>query len=95
MLVDTCSSHSISIITSEFGSTIGSLEEHDETNSNERLTNIDRNKLLKSLKALEVYPLTTYHMTNQARRKICLINFSPRLFCLGYSRAIMLKGLFE
>ncbi len=48
------------------------------------LSSCARNRLLQSLKKLDVYPLSKYHMTNQAIRKINIINLSPRLFCIVY-----------
>lgn len=41
----------------------------------------ERKSLLKILKAKNVFPLSTYHITNIAKRKIRLANISPALLC--------------
>lgn len=41
----------------------------------------EKNKHLKRLNDLDVYPLSYYHASNRAVRKIKLINLSPRMFC--------------
>ena len=40
-----------------------------------------RKKYLDILKGKKVYPLSTYHLTPSAARKVKLINFSPALAC--------------
>ena len=37
---------------------------------------------IQRIKALKVFPMTTYHATRSAIKKIRLANFSPELFCL-------------
>lgn len=41
----------------------------------------EKDKYLKELKDLDVYPLSYYHASKLAMRKIKFINFSPWLFC--------------
>ena len=41
----------------------------------------DRKKYLAALESKEIYPLSSFLATKKARRKIRLINFSPRLAC--------------
>lgn len=41
----------------------------------------EKDKYLKELKDLDVYPLSYYHASKLAARKIKFINFSPRMFC--------------
>lgn len=41
-----------------------------------------RKKLLQKLKAKEVFPLSSFHSTHAATRKIWLANYSLRLLCL-------------
>lgn len=41
----------------------------------------EKNKHLKRLNDLDVYPLSYYHASKLAARKIKFINFSPRMFC--------------
>ena len=57
------------------------------------LSSCARNQLLQSLKKLEVYPLSKYHMTDQAIRKINIISISPRLFCVVYYWVVRVKGI--
>lgn len=42
----------------------------------------EKDKYLKELNDLDVYPLSYYHASKLATRKIKFINFSPRMFCL-------------
>lgn len=41
----------------------------------------EKDKYLSGLNDLDVYPLSYYHASNRAVRKIKFINFSPRMFC--------------
>lgn len=41
----------------------------------------EKDKYLMGLKDLDVYPLSYYHASKLAARKIKFINFSPRMFC--------------
>jgi glycosyltransferase involved in cell wall biosynthesis len=41
----------------------------------------EKDKYLKELNDLNVYPLSYYHASKLAARKIKFINFSPRMFC--------------
>lgn len=41
----------------------------------------EKERYLKGLKDLDVYPLSYYHASKLAMRKIKFINFSPRMFC--------------
>ncbi len=41
----------------------------------------ERNHFLKEYDELHIRPLSTFHSTPRVRRKIFLINLSPRLFC--------------
>lgn len=41
----------------------------------------EKDKYLKELNDLDVYPLSYYHASKLAARKIKFINFSPRIFC--------------
>ena len=41
-----------------------------------------RKELLKQLKGVGIFPLSSYHATDLAARKICLANISPMLLCL-------------
>ena len=63
--------------------------------SSVNLSCCDRNQLLESLKNLEVYPLSVYRMTDRAVRKIHIINFSPRLFCMICFGASKVKRVFR
>ena len=42
----------------------------------------DKKKYIKRLKGLNVFPLSYYHATPSATKKIRLANFSPQLFCI-------------
>ena len=46
----------------------------------------DRKEFLKALKKQVSFPLSTYHATKSARRKIWLANLSPELVCRLYHR---------
>ena len=48
----------------------------------------ERKQYIKQIKALNVLPITTYHITPRAQRKVNLINASPALTVL----LLMLKG---
>lgn len=40
-----------------------------------------RKQIIKQIKRLEVFPLSTYHATISATKKIILINLSPNVYC--------------
>ena len=46
----------------------------------------DRKEYLKTLKSQVAFPLSTYHATKSAKRKIWLANLSPELVCRLYHR---------
>ena len=46
----------------------------------------DRKAYLKALKEQVSFPLSTYHATKSAKRKIWLANLSPELVCRLYHR---------
>lgn len=45
---------------------------------------LDSKYYLSELKAMHIFPLSFYHQTAKARRKVKLINMSPALFCMIY-----------
>ena len=46
----------------------------------------ERKEYIRALKEKVVFPLSTYHATRSAKRKICLANLSPSLVCWIYHR---------
>ena len=41
-----------------------------------------RKQIIREIKTLEVFPLSTYHCTGSSERKIRMVNISPELFCI-------------